>query len=173
VGSNAGVKSAEVGHYYSHRNNKFWTLLHSSGCTPRKLLLQEDQSLPSSFRLGLTDLVARPTRSESDLAPSELLSGWPGLEAKIRRYKPYSVCIMGKGNWGKVCKARRTTEGSGYGWQDASFNIGSETSGGYAGARVFVAPHPAGSDTSMKAPEKAQEWKRLGEVVSERRSELQ
>ena len=55
-GTAVATASAERGHYYSGRGNRFWQLLHESGFTPIRLAPEEDTSLPS-YGIGITDLV--------------------------------------------------------------------------------------------------------------------
>ena len=47
VGLNPGICTAIEGHAYSHRSNRFWKLLHSSGLTNRLMLPAEDRTLPA------------------------------------------------------------------------------------------------------------------------------
>lgn len=55
VGTAAGETSAERGHYYAGRGNRFWELLHESGLVPERLVPADDHRLPE-FGIGLTDL---------------------------------------------------------------------------------------------------------------------
>ncbi|WP_110207302.1 mismatch-specific DNA-glycosylase [Nocardioides daejeonensis] len=55
-GTAVATASAERGHYYSGRGNRFWQLLHEAGFTPIRLAPEEDASLPS-YGIGITDLV--------------------------------------------------------------------------------------------------------------------
>jgi len=52
-GINPGQQSAEIGHHYGNPTNHFWSCLHESGFTPRKLDPREDVKLPKEFFIGL------------------------------------------------------------------------------------------------------------------------
>ncbi|KJA13999.1 hypothetical protein HYPSUDRAFT_150900, partial [Hypholoma sublateritium FD-334 SS-4] len=96
-GINPGSQSAQVGHHYAGPTNHFWTCLHESGLTSRKMIPREDALLPAEFNIGLTNLVARPTVEQSDLDRGELASGVPSLLRKIAQYAPRIVCFVGLG----------------------------------------------------------------------------
>ncbi|KAF9521959.1 uracil-DNA glycosylase-like protein [Crepidotus variabilis] len=87
-GINPGEQSSRIGHHYANPTNHFWSCLHESGLTSRKLDPRQDSSLPKDFRYGLTNLVSRPTVEVSGVAV---------LLAKIRQYKPLIVCFVGLG----------------------------------------------------------------------------
>lgn len=96
-GINPGEQSSRTGHHYGNPTNHFWSCLHESGLTSRKLEPREDSSLPKSFRYGLTNLVSRPTVEQNDLSKSEQVSGVPILVERIRKYRPKIVCFVGLG----------------------------------------------------------------------------
>ncbi|KAL8304987.1 hypothetical protein RB597_004056 [Gaeumannomyces tritici] len=128
VGLNPGVQTARTGHAYAHPTNLFWRLMHTSGMTTRLCSPSEHLDMPRLFRLGLTNIVARPSRSGAELAHRELDAGVAVLEAKARRFRPEAVCMVGKGIWESVWRVRhgraiRKTEFS-YGWQPESENMG-------------------------------------------------
>lgn len=56
VGTAVATASAERGHYYSSRGNRFWQLLHGANFTDRRLRPEDDVTLPD-LGIGLTDLV--------------------------------------------------------------------------------------------------------------------
>ncbi|KAL8393115.1 hypothetical protein RB595_003056 [Gaeumannomyces hyphopodioides] len=128
VGLNPGVQTARTGHAYAHPTNLFWRLMHSSGMTTRLCAPSEHLDMPRLFQLGLTNIVARPSRNGAELAHRELDAGVAVLEAKARRFRPEAVCIVGKGIWESVWRVRhgraiRKNEFS-YGWQPAGENMG-------------------------------------------------
>lgn len=67
----------------------------------------DDSQLPQRYQLGLTNLVARPSRSSSEIRAAEFRAGRPVLDAKIRLWRPLVVCFIGKGifeHWaGRAC----------------------------------------------------------------------
>ncbi|WAQ83368.1 hypothetical protein PtA15_3A738 [Puccinia triticina] len=102
-GSNPGCQSAKISHYYGHRSNRFWKSLFLSGFTPDCLSPYDDQSLPSKFGLGLTDLVSRPTAEANELSPLERLQGVAVLLQKIRSFQPRFLCFVGIKQYADLC----------------------------------------------------------------------
>jgi double-stranded uracil-DNA glycosylase len=94
VGINPGIRSAATGHHFAGFSNRFWKLLTDSRLVPEPVTCENDHRLPA-WGLGLTNLVARPTRGVSDLRPSEYQAGWRVLDRKIRRYRPGVVALVG------------------------------------------------------------------------------
>lgn len=96
VGFNPSLRSGEVGHHYANPHNRFWTILHRSGFTPRKYRPEEDRDL-LAHGLGFTNIVARPTRGAADITREEYREGRMILRKKIERLRPRAVCFVGKG----------------------------------------------------------------------------
>ena len=108
------------------------------------------------------------------------------LEEKCRRWRPESVCFVGKGIWEavwRVWKGRPLTKQEfRYGWQDENETVeeGGRQMGTirnqdgeveWPGARVFVATTTSGLAAGMRPWEKEEVWKGLGEWVKKRRQE--
>ncbi|KAI9771157.1 MAG: hypothetical protein M1840_002508 [Geoglossum simile] len=167
VGLNPGIMTAARGHAYAHPSNLFWKLLHTSGLTPRRFHPTEDRTLPALCSLGNTNIVARPTRDQSELSKSEMDDSVDTLVAKLLRFKPEAVCIVGKGIWESMFRtkygrplARKEFK---YGWQGSKEDIGC--------TRVFVATSTSGLAASLTLEEKEAIWKELGDWVQMRRAE--
>ena len=98
-GINPGVKSSSSGHHFAHRSNHFYPSLHLAGITQHRMQPEQDVEFPylKPYSLGLTNLAGRPTAEGNELLPSELVDGVPVLLEKIRRWKPKTVCFVGKG----------------------------------------------------------------------------
>ncbi|MGH8064965.1 MAG: mismatch-specific DNA-glycosylase [Candidatus Entotheonellia bacterium] len=94
VGINPGSYSAQQGHYYARRTNRFWWALYASGLVPVPLAPQEDWRV-MQFGLGLTDLVKRPTNSAADVRGDEFAAGRQLLADKITRVQPLIICFNG------------------------------------------------------------------------------
>lgn len=177
IGLNPGIRTATNGHAYSHPSNLFWKLVHSSGCTTRLCRPEEDGDMPRLYEFGLTNVVSRPTKDNSELSKEEMDASVQELEAKIARYRPEAVAIVGKSIWESIWrvkhgKAIRKDEFR-YGWQDDSERMGKVRSGErkWAGARAFVATTTSGLAAGMKLAEKQEIWRGLGEWVEKRRSQ--
>ncbi len=199
VGLNPGVATARAGHAYAHPTNLFWRLLHRGGLTPGVCAAADDAALPARHALGLTNIVARPSRSGAELAPRELDAGVAALGAKCARWRPEVACLVGKGIWDSVSRVRRYDDGRdgdgdgeakakgkgkavafAYGWQPDHVRMGvvedddAESEGGrgrWPGARVFVASSTSGLAATLRPEEKERIWKELGDWCIRRRKE--
>jgi double-stranded uracil-DNA glycosylase len=96
VGYNPSIRSAETGHHFANPNNRFWAILDQSGLTPRKYDTKEDYRL-LDLGYGLTNIVARPTKTAQEITKEEYKQGKEELLAKIKVYKPKVICFVGKG----------------------------------------------------------------------------
>ncbi|OAA61573.1 DNA glycosylase, G/T mismatch [Cordyceps fumosorosea ARSEF 2679] len=174
VGLNPGLQTARTGHAYAHPTNTFWRLLHASGATPELCAAEDDALLPARFRLGLTNIVGRPSRNGAELSRREMDDGVAVLEAKIREYRPEAVCLVGKGIWESVWRVRHGGRAVGerfrYGWQEEEENMG-VVEGEWAGARVFVASSTSGLAATLSPAQKLEIWSELGAWVKMRRAE--
>jgi mismatch-specific thymine-DNA glycosylase len=181
VGHNPGVRTATAGHAYAHPSNHFWKLLHASGLTDRRCRPEEDGDMPDLYSMGLTNIVARPTKDTAELSKEEQAAGTPILEHKIRQYRPEAICIVGKSIWEAIWRHRHgknpTKSEFKYGWQDEHHNLGvvDEASEEYGepwpGAKVFVATTTSGLAAALKPAEKEAIWKPIGDWAKQRREE--
>lgn len=187
IGLNPGIRTAQTGHAYNHPSNLFWKLIYSSGVLPVRCSAEEDRTLPARFSLGLTNIVARPTRNGAELSKSEMDEGVSILEDKIRRWRPEAVCVVGKSIWESVWRVRHGKaigkDVFKYGWQDDGENMGRGDVGDgdkiegafysedWAGAKVFVASSTSGLAATLRPEEKQKIWRELGLWVQHRRAE--
>ena len=139
-GINPSLRSAEVGHHFARPGNRFWPALHQAGFTPRRLAPSEDGELPR-FGVGVTNLVARPTRAASELSAEELRAGAGQLEALVQRWAPRLVAVVGVTAW-------RTA----FGRPRAGFGLQDDVVGGRP---VWVLPNPSGLNAHVQVPELA------------------
>lgn len=173
IGLNPGIETARTGHAYAHPSNLFWKLLYSSGVTPRPCRADEDRQMPELYSLGLTNIVSRPSRNGAELSKQEMDDGVSILEDKARKWRPESMCVVGKSIWESIWRVRHGSpvgKAFKYGWQDESENMG-VIEGEWAGARVFVATSTSGLAASMSLAEKQAVWNQLGGWVKMRRAE--
>lgn len=68
-GTAAGRASAELGCYYAHTSNKFWTILAETALTDRKFKPHEFREL-INFGIGLTDLCKNSAGSDREIRPA-------------------------------------------------------------------------------------------------------
>lgn len=95
VGYNPGERSAMLKHHYAGYGNQFWKLLYESGLTSRLYSPAEDNLLLNEG-YGLTNIVARPSKSSADLTADEMRRGAEELREKVKKFKPRIVCFLGK-----------------------------------------------------------------------------
>ena len=151
VGFNPGERSAKLGHYYAGRGNQFWNFLFESGLIPEKLDWKEDHRI-LEFRIGVTDLVKRWSKSSSELREREYREGISRLTERLRQGAPGArvVAFNGKGVYETFCgRAIRL------GWQRETLE----------GARVFVLPSTSGRNGSLTRAEKLDYFCRLARWV--------
>lgn len=94
VGINPGLYSAAIGHNFGRPGNRFWPVLARAGLTPRQLAPHEEREL-LDHGLGITNIAARATARAESLSRAELIAGAEILRAKIRRYRPRAVAVLG------------------------------------------------------------------------------
>ncbi len=150
-GINPSLRSAEVGHHFARPGNRFWPALHGSGFTPRRLAPEEDATLPG-YGLGITNLVARPTRAAAELTDAELRAGAAELEALVERYAPRMLAVVGIGAW-------RTA----FGRPRAVLGPQQDTVGG---APVWVLPNPSGLNAHHQLPDLVARFAELRAAVT-------
>jgi double-stranded uracil-DNA glycosylase len=96
VGFNPSIRSSETGHHFANPNNRFWRILYDAGLTPRKFDAAEDAKL-LDLGMGITNIVARPTKAADEITKEEYKEGKEILRNKIELLKPRVVCFVGKG----------------------------------------------------------------------------
>lgn len=135
VGINPGLRSGAVGHHFAGNGNPFWRLLHAAGLTPVLLGYSEDQRL-AEMGIALTNLCPRATRTAAELTPAEIARGRRALLAKIARWRPRVVALVGVTLYRLVVPAGRT---AGAGPKPETLHA----------APLFVVPNPSGLNASF------------------------
>ncbi|UZJ54943.1 hypothetical protein CBS101457_004263 [Exobasidium rhododendri] len=101
IGSNPGRMSSRKGQHFSHPSNHFYRALHQSNLTPVRVTPDQDYTLVNQaspyFSIGLTNLVARPTRMAQELNKSEEAVGTEILIDLIRNHRPKVGIFVGIG----------------------------------------------------------------------------
>jgi double-stranded uracil-DNA glycosylase len=93
VGTAASRRSADLGHYYAHRGNRFWRTIHEIGITPRRYEPHEFQAL-LELGIGFTDLCKLGAGMDH-----EALAFPVDIEAfreKMRRHRPKTIAFTSK-----------------------------------------------------------------------------
>ena len=137
AGINPGLYSAATGYHFARPGNRFWPALHRSGFTERVLRPDEQEQLPG-LGLGITNIVARATARADELRPEEFLAGARILNAKIARFQPRRLAVVGV-----------TAYRAAFGRRDATVGPQRETIGE---TRVWVLPNPSGLNAHYVGP---------------------
>jgi double-stranded uracil-DNA glycosylase len=94
VGINPGIRSAMTGHHFAGFSNRFWKLLYESGLVPEPITFADDDRLPG-WGFGITNIVPRATPGINTLSADEYARGRTRLHAKIRKFHPRIVALVG------------------------------------------------------------------------------
>jgi double-stranded uracil-DNA glycosylase len=137
-GINPGLYTAAVGHHFARPGNRFWPALHQSGFTNRLLSPFEEHELLKS-KLGITNVVAHATATAAELIPENFEKGGRILTAKIKRFQPRVIAILGVGAYRMAFASPRALIG--------------EQIETLAGARVWVLPNPSGLNANYQLPD--------------------
>jgi TDG/mug DNA glycosylase family protein len=158
VGINPGVRSAQTGHHFAGYSNRFWRLLHESGLVPEPITYWEDGRLPE-WGFGVTNLVARPSPGIDDLGPREYVDGWASLDAKIRRFRPEVLALVGVTLFRAILPLIELDPGT----RRLRAKAGAVGEQPYIvhGARVFVLPNPSGRNAHYSYAEMLDAFRQL------------
>jgi TDG/mug DNA glycosylase family protein len=140
VGINPGLRSAAVRHHFAGHSNRFWKLLAESGLVPEPLTYAHDHRLPE-WGLGLTNIITRASSGVHLLTAADYAAGRRKLLAKIRRYRPAIVVLLGISLYPILCPPGRPRGSRRV--KPASRSLGLQA-GRIAGAPVFLLPNPSG-----------------------------
>jgi TDG/mug DNA glycosylase family protein len=151
-GINPGLYSAAVGRHFARPGNRFWTTLHRSGITARALLSTESELLLESG-CGITDLVARSSARAAELTRDELVDGQRRLIAKVKRYSPRCLAILGIGAYRTAFQQPQAIIG------EQQERIGSTL--------IWVLPNPSGLNANYPPLKLVEEFKRLRAKLGE------
>jgi TDG/mug DNA glycosylase family protein len=150
VGINPGLYSAAIGHHFGRPGNRFWPALHLSGLTPRHFSPYEDGEL-LELGYGITNVATRATAVASELSKAELLAGAEILEAKIRKYAPRLVAVLGIGVYRSAFARPKAV----LGFQPE----------GLAGVELWVLPNPSGLNAHFGLEELARLFRQVKEAA--------
>ena len=145
-GINPGLYSAAVGHHFAGPGNRFWPALFSSGFTDRVLGPSEEQDL-LKLGYGITNIVDRATASAAELSADEFAKGSKNLRAKLRRYRPRYLAVLGIG-------AYRTA----FGCREAQLGAQEEV---IENSMVWVLPNPSGLNAHYRPNDLARLFRQL------------
>jgi TDG/mug DNA glycosylase family protein len=145
-GINPSLFSAARGHHFARPGNRFWPALHLAGLTPRRLAPDEDREL-LQYGIGVTNIVARPTRAAAELSVAELRDGAAALGELVSRFRPRVLAVLGITAWRSAFDRPKATLG-----------LQPERIGG---AETWVAPNPSGLNAHHQLSDLARAYSEL------------
>jgi double-stranded uracil-DNA glycosylase len=149
-GINPGLYSAAVGHHFARPGNRFWPALQRSGFTERQLTAFEEHELLRDG-YGITNVVARATAAASELSPEEFVRGGRRLRAKVKKYRPRFLAVLGVGAFRTAFNRPKATLGR----QPEKLEA----------ATVWVLPNPSGLNANYQLDDLARLFRELREAV--------
>src|SRR5918993_3927948 len=109
-GINPGLYTAAVGHHFARPGNRFWPALFAGGFTDRLLSpFAERELLKSGY--GITNVVPRTTATADLLTKEEVVAGGKRLRAKVLRYRPRVLAVLGVGAYRTAFNQPKATVG--------------------------------------------------------------
>ena len=149
-GINPGLYTAAVGHHFARPGNRFWPALFASGFTDRLMSpFDERELLEQGY--GITNVVMRATATADQLRGEELREGGKRLMAKVRRYKPGFLAVLGLGAYRAA-------------WQKPKAVIGRQDQK-IGETVVWVLPNPSGLNAHYQAKDLARVFRELKAAV--------
>ena len=149
-GINPGLYTAAVGHHFARPGNRFWPTLHRAGFTDRLLSpFEEHELLKGGY--GITNMVARATATAAEVSTEELLRGGQRLRAKLKKYRPAFVAVIGIGAYRTAFNRPKAAVGR----QDEKLEA----------ATLWVLPNPSGLNANYQLEDLARLFRQLREAV--------
>src|SRR5215204_3228691 len=149
-GINPGLYTAAVGHHFARPGNRFWPALYAAGFTDRLLSpFDERELLKSGY--GITNVVKRTTASADLLTKEEILAGGARLRAKVLRYRPRILAVLGVGAYRTAFNQPKAKVGR------QEDRIGETV--------LWVLPNPSGLNANYQPAALAELFRELREAV--------
>jgi TDG/mug DNA glycosylase family protein len=145
-GINPGLYTAAVGHHFARPGNRFWPALYQSGFTDSLLSPFAERQL-LQLQIGITNVVARATTAAAELTKEDFIKGGRRLRAKVRRYRPRIVAVLGVGAYRDAFARPKAVIG--------------EQPEGIGEARVWVLPNPSGLNANYQLDDLVKLFKEL------------
>lgn len=149
-GINPGLYSAAVQHHFGRPGNRFWPTLFKAGFTDRLLHPSEQRDLLQRG-LGVTNVVNRATAAADELSTDELIAGGRKLVAKLKRYKPRFLAVLGVGAFRWAFAQPKATIG-----------LQPERIGD---TRIWLLPNPSGLNANYQLSQLTQLFRKLRDAA--------
>lgn len=150
-GINPGLYSAATGHHFARPGNRFWPTLYQAGFTPRLLHPSEESEL-LTLGYGITNLVKRATAMADELSPDELLAAQRRLKAKVKRFQPQVLAVLGISAYRTAFAQKVVVLG------ERSERLGNSV--------VWVLPNPSGLNAHYQLADLAEHFKALRQLLA-------
>ncbi|MBK5331197.1 MAG: mismatch-specific DNA-glycosylase [Ilumatobacteraceae bacterium] len=156
VGINPGLWTAAVNAHFARRGNRFWPALHTAGITPSLVdvsdgMCEADRELVLGLGIGITNIVPTASARAEELSRDELRAGAVALEAKVRRWEPRAVAVLGLTAYRQAFAKPKAAQGR----QDDRFG----------GAELWVLPNPSGLNAHETVGSLAASYRRAWEAA--------
>lgn len=154
IGLNPSLPSVQAGFYFANPRNRFWRALNASGLVPVQLTpgVAAMEALYSTYHIGFTDVVKRPTASGGELRVADYREWAPVLKDKLAAAAPAITWFHGRQAWVNYL---RFAEGAPPppGWGEQPLRLGT--------ARVFVTPNPSPANAAYSLATLTEWYRRL------------
>jgi TDG/mug DNA glycosylase family protein len=151
-GINPGLYTAAVGHHFARPGNRFWPALHLSGFTAIQLSPFDEAELLLTG-VGITNVVARATATAAELTKTDFIEGGRKLRAKVRRYQPRILAVLGVGAYREAFDRPKAVIGP----QEEMVHQ----------TRVWVMPNPSGLNANYQLPDLVRLFRELCSAASQ------
>jgi len=145
-GINPGLYTAAVGHHFARPGNRFWPALHRSGFTAQQLSPFDEIDLLQTG-VGITNVVAHATATAAELTKEDLQEGGRKLRAKVRRYQPRVLAVLGVGAYRQAFDRPKAVMGL----QEKLIGA----------SQIWVLPNPSGLNANYQLPELVRMFREL------------
>lgn len=152
VGINPSLYSAAVCHHFARPGNRFWPVLHAAGFSERRLSPSEERELLKRG-YGITNVVAQASAAAAELTAEQFVVGGRRLSAKVRRYRPRVVAVLGVGAYRLAFARPHATPGR----QEQTLD----------GTSLWVLPNPSGLNANYQMKQLVRLFRQLRHAVED------
>jgi TDG/mug DNA glycosylase family protein len=156
VGINPGLWTAAVNAHFARRGNRFWPALHAAGITSRLIdvsdgMSEPDRDLVLGLGIGITNIVPTASARADELSLDDLRAGAVALEARVRRWEPRVVAVLGLTAYRQAFAKPKAAQG--------------RADDGLGGAELWVLPNPSGLNAHETVDSLATSYRRAWEAA--------
>lgn len=145
-GINPSLYSAATRCHFARPGNRFWPALAGARLTERLLAPTEQRELLKSG-LGITNVVSRATAAAAELDAADYARGAKRLRAKVERFRPRVLAVLGIGAYRSAFDRRDAVVGR-------QPDLLGET-------RIWVLPNPSGLNAHYQLDDLIAVFRRL------------